>query len=112
MSRLRVFTFKDKNNNSVEVTAPSKTQARKFVERAYSGFGVLRYDSDRVETENEFIAHYGRDKQRAVAREQQAAVPKAERCRKVYDPNDRCPCGSGKKFKRCCGRRRSSAPKR
>ena len=23
--------------------------------------------------------------------------------RKVY-PNDPCPCGSGKKFKKCCGR--------
>ena len=24
--------------------------------------------------------------------------------RKIY-PNDPCPCGSGKKYKKCCGRR-------
>ncbi|MCI5935887.1 MAG: SEC-C domain-containing protein [Lachnospiraceae bacterium] len=23
----------------------------------------------------------------------------------VLEPNDPCPCGSGKKFKKCCGRK-------
>ena len=29
--------------------------------------------------------------------------PKRRESQKVY-PNDPCPCGSGKKYKQCCGR--------
>ncbi|MDD6038570.1 MAG: preprotein translocase subunit SecA [bacterium] len=32
-----------------------------------------------------------------------AAAPKKRETKKVY-PNDPCPCGSGKKYKQCCGR--------
>ncbi len=32
-------------------------------------------------------------------------APKRREIRKIY-PNDPCPCGSGKKFKQCCGRKR------
>ena len=32
-----------------------------------------------------------------------AAAPKKREVKKVY-PNDPCPCGSGKKYKQCCGR--------
>ena len=32
-----------------------------------------------------------------------AKAPKKREDKKVY-PNDPCPCGSGKKFKQCCGR--------
>ncbi len=32
-----------------------------------------------------------------------AAAPKKREAKKVY-PNDPCPCGSGKKYKQCCGR--------
>ena len=31
-------------------------------------------------------------------------APKKREEKKVY-PNDPCPCGSGKKYKQCCGRR-------
>ena len=33
-----------------------------------------------------------------------AKAPKKRENKKVY-PNDPCPCGSGKKFKQCCGRK-------
>lgn len=33
-----------------------------------------------------------------------AAEPKKRAEKKVY-PNDKCPCGSGKKYKQCCGRK-------
>ncbi len=33
-----------------------------------------------------------------------AQAPKRREVRKIY-PNDPCPCGSGKKFKQCCGRK-------
>ncbi|MBQ1992872.1 MAG: SEC-C domain-containing protein, partial [Lachnospiraceae bacterium] len=32
-----------------------------------------------------------------------AKAPKKREDKKVY-PNDPCPCGSGKKYKQCCGR--------
>jgi preprotein translocase subunit SecA len=31
-------------------------------------------------------------------------APKRREVKKIY-PNDPCPCGSGKKFKQCCGRK-------
>ena len=31
-------------------------------------------------------------------------APKKREAKKIY-PNDPCPCGSGKKFKQCCGRK-------
>lgn len=33
-----------------------------------------------------------------------ARAPKKRTEKKVY-PNDPCPCGSGKKYKQCCGRK-------
>ena len=33
-----------------------------------------------------------------------ARTPKKRESKKVY-PNDPCPCGSGKKYKQCCGRK-------
>ena len=39
-----------------------------------------------------------------VEREQVAKAPKKREHAKVY-PNDPCPCGSGKKYKQCCGRK-------
>ena len=36
-----------------------------------------------------------------------ARVPKKRAEKKIY-PNDPCPCGSGKKYKQCCGRKQSA----
>ena len=33
-----------------------------------------------------------------------ANAPKKRESAKIY-PNDPCPCGSGKKYKQCCGRK-------
>ena len=46
---------------------------------------------------------FDEDKRKALYREQKASttVIKPD---KVY-PNDPCPCGSGKKYKKCCGKR-------
>ena len=33
-----------------------------------------------------------------------AKAPKKRESEKIY-PNDPCPCGSGKKYKQCCGRK-------
>lgn len=99
---LLVFTFKDDKGNSVQITAPSKTKAREAVKSIDLG-GVLRYDSHRPETVDERSARQARNKERAE-KERPAAgapAPRIVRKRLAYGRNDRCPCGSGKKVKRC-----------
>ena len=51
----------------------------------------------------EWEAIFDEDKRKALYREQKSSttVVKPE---KIY-PNDPCPCGSGKKYKKCCGRK-------
>ena len=98
-----VFTFKDfKSNNTVEITAPTKTAARQMVGRMQMGDSIFRYESHREETEAEWYARINRNKQRAAnARAEQRRGPRILKKRKAFGRNDRCPCGSGKKVKHC-----------
>ena len=45
---------------------------------------------------------FDEDKRKALYREQKEATT-VHKDKKIY-PNDPCPCGSGKKYKKCCGR--------
>ena len=45
---------------------------------------------------------FDEDKKKALYKEQKASTTIRKEA-KVY-PNDPCPCGSGKKYKKCCGR--------
>ena len=97
-----VFVFKDSNNNKIEITAPSKTKARKMVKNMHVGDSVFRFDSCRNETEDEWMAREGRNRQReANAQHEQTIKPKILKRRKAFGRNDRCPCRSGKKVKYC-----------
>lgn len=51
----------------------------------------------------EWEAIFDEEKRKALYREQKLSttIVKAD---KIY-PNDPCPCGSGKKYKKCCGRK-------
>ena len=51
----------------------------------------------------EWEAIFDEDKRKALYREQKSSttIVKPD---KIY-PNDPCPCGSGKKYKKCCGKR-------
>lgn len=111
-----MFIFKDSKGNSIEITAPSKTQAMKMLKRVNIGDASFRYDSHREETRDERCARMARDvlkrerraeaaMKQAVARVGSRPMGPARRRRKI-GPNHRCPCGSKKKYKRCCGRRR------
>ena len=44
------------------------------------------------------------DKQKELYKEQKKSMTVVHDTPKVY-PNDPCPCGSGKKYKKCCGRK-------
>ena len=48
---------------------------------------------------------FDEDKQKALYKEQKSSTTIVKEA-KVY-PNDPCPCGSGKKYKKCCGKNRS-----
>ena len=44
------------------------------------------------------------DKQKELYKEQKRSMTVVHETPKVY-PNDPCPCGSGKKYKKCCGKK-------
>lgn len=46
---------------------------------------------------------FDEDKKKALYKEQKSSTT-IKKGTKVY-PNDPCPCGSGKKYKKCCGRK-------
>ena len=111
-----LFVFKDSKNNSIEITAPSKVQAMKMLKATSMGGGSFRYDSHREETPDEWRARMDRaahKKQQGTGAEMRRAVARATGPpaglvgrRKRIGANHPCLCGSGRKYKRCCGRRR------
>lgn len=104
MKNLTVFTYKDGNGNTFQFTAPSKSQASKMAKRVSVGGGFLRYDGERPETDDELRNRRLRAKrQREQSERQEATRPRVVRRRKAAGRNDRCPCGSGRKVKHCCG---------
>ena len=50
----------------------------------------------------EWDAIFDKDKQKELYKEQKSSTTVVKET-KVY-PNDPCPCGSGKKYKKCCGK--------
>ena len=50
----------------------------------------------------EWDAIFDKDTQKALYKEQKASTTIKKEA-KIY-PNDPCPCGSGKKYKKCCGK--------
>lgn len=54
-------------------------------------------------TLEEWNAIFDEDKQKELYKEQKSSTTVVKDA-KVY-PNDPCPCGSGKKYKKCCGRK-------
>ena len=51
----------------------------------------------------EWEAIFDEDKRKELYHEQKVAGTVKREGKKVY-PNDPCPCGSGKKYKKCCGK--------
>ena len=50
----------------------------------------------------EWDSIFDKDKQKELYKQQKASTTIVKEA-KIY-PNDPCPCGSGKKYKKCCGR--------
>ena len=48
--------------------------------------------------------HYGRRRRNWIdAHGSRVDAPESRRTTQKIGRNDRCPCGSGKKYKKCCG---------
>ena len=52
----------------------------------------------------EWNAIFDADKQKELYKEQKKSMTVVHETPKIY-PNDPCPCGSGKKYKKCCGKK-------
>ncbi len=86
-----------------------------LVEYKMSGYDMFDEMTQNIKEETVRVLFHARVEQK-VEREQVAKVtstnrddsapkgPKKRESAKVY-PNDPCPCGSGKKYKQCCGRK-------
>jgi len=59
-------------------------------------------DADWLYNLEEWEAIFDEDKRKALYKEQKSSTT-IVKGKKIY-PNDPCPCGSGKKYKKCCGR--------
>ena len=60
---------------------------------------LVRVQREQKEEREQVAKVTGTNKDDTAAHE-----PKKRQEKKVY-PNDPCPCGSGKKYKQCCGRK-------
>lgn len=60
--------------------------------------------ADWLYTLEQWDAIFDKDKQNELYKEQKKSTTVVHETPKVY-PNDPCPCGSGKKYKKCCGKK-------
>jgi preprotein translocase subunit SecA len=76
--------------------------ADKETDQSFSAFDTRRFDL----AGQSAAAAQARDDSGGSSASQEDAKPKRVPVRKQVDikPNDPCPCGSGKKYKKCCGR--------
>lgn len=63
---------------------------------------MVAADADWLYNLEEWKEIFDEDKRKALYKEQKSSTTIVKEA-KVY-PNDPCPCGSGKKYKKCCGR--------
>jgi hypothetical protein len=99
MSGLRNWKIKDEQGNTLTIVARSKTQATKQYENMLPcGRIVTIEDGGPARSAQQRFP--GRD----YTKKGFKAVAPVKRKVKQR-PNERCACGSGKKFKKCCGRR-------
>ncbi|MCI8529547.1 MAG: SEC-C domain-containing protein [Lachnospiraceae bacterium] len=64
---------------------------------------MVAVDADWLYNLEEWKDIFDEDTRKALYKEQKASTTIVKEA-KVY-PNDPCPCGSGKKYKKCCGRK-------
>ena len=104
---LTMTGFLDGINDSLKEANPIDTmeadtevQLGYDTERLYKN--MVAAQAEWLYTLEEWDAIFDKDKQKELYKEQKSSTTIVKEA-KVY-PNDPCPCGSGKKYKKCCGR--------
>ena len=104
---LTMTGFLDGINDSLKEANPIDTmeedtevQLGYDTERLYKN--MVAAQADWLYELEEWDAIFDKDKQKELYKEQKSSTTIIKEAR-VY-PNDPCPCGSGKKYKKCCGR--------
>ena len=104
---MAVVGFLDGINDSLKEPNPIDTMDEETVvslaydpEKLYKN--MVAAGADWLYTLEEWNAIFDEEKQKELYREQKASTTIVKDA-KVY-PNDPCPCGSGKKYKKCCGK--------
>ena len=92
------FHFVDNDGNRYAAVARTKNMAKNELKGSYPGAVLRLVDEVTVKTPK---------KENLVADSVVDMMKSMKRIRKV-GRNEKCPCGSGKKFKRCCGSNQSS----
>ena len=87
--------------NPIEEMEEDTTVSLKFdKELLYKN--MVAAEADWLYNLEEWKEIFDEDKRKALYKEQKSSTT-IVKAAKVY-PNDPCPCGSGKKYKKCCGR--------
>ncbi len=96
MTDFQSFSFKDHNNNTIQVVAPSLSQAKKRLKGMMAG-SVFKLEKVEPAVVPNML--------NVLKKDEPQKVHKGEVKTLEAGRNDPCPCGSGRKFKKCCLRR-------
>ena len=107
MTVLSMVGFLDGINDSLKEANPIETMEEDTV--VSLAFDTEKLDKNMVAAGADWLyelpqweAIYDEDTRKALYKEQKRSTTVINEEAKVY-PNDPCPCGSGKKYKKCCG---------
>lgn len=108
VSIMTMTGFLDGINDSLKVQNPIEemdedTKVNLGFDKALLYKNMVAAEADWLYNLDEWKAIFDEDTRKALYKEQKSSTTVVKDA-KVY-PNDPCPCGSGKKYKKCCGKK-------
>ncbi|MBE5896028.1 MAG: SEC-C domain-containing protein [Lachnospiraceae bacterium] len=108
ISTMSMVAFLDGINDSLKMPNPIETmeedtQVNLGFDKELLYKNMVAAGADWLYELEEWNDIFDEDKRKALYKEQKASTTVQREEKKVY-PNDPCPCGSGKKYKKCCMR--------
>ena len=108
VSIMTMTGFLDGINDSLKVQNPieemdENTKVNLGFDKALLYKNMVAAEADWLYNLDEWKAIFDEDTRKALYKEQKSSTTVVKDA-KVY-PNDPCPCGSGKKYKKCCGKK-------
>ena len=105
---MRKWKIEDANGNSITVNAVSKTQATKQYKRMIRGARITSItDEGEAKASRMMKIPLGGETDPPKFR----PVETIRNKKAVPRPNEQCSCGSGKKYKKCCMRKKTGSAK-